>query len=283
MTGRNNMNRTSRLTTIASLTGAICLLAAAPAHAASSDTKQAHQCSTELTAFGGQLQKDGYWLHADGYGYGYPMYGYGGYYGVPPVVATPNHEAPVYSHARPGYEVRTLLASANILAQRGDEQGCESLLGSARSIYTVYASELRSGSVPRPDMSAWRRQEITNAVAVKGADLAFRSDQLVGAAVVNPRGDELGSVDDIVMSPQTGEIAYLVIARGGIFGFDRKYLPVPWEDFKVALGNKLVVLDTVKATMEAAPQVKENQNFQHADFAAESVKVNAYWIAHLAP
>jgi sporulation protein YlmC with PRC-barrel domain len=277
------MKSTFPVTTIASLTGALCLAFATPAPAAPADTKPAQKCAADLTAFDGQLQKGGYWMHGDGFGYGYPMYGYGYYYGVPPVVATPNHEAPVYSHARPGYEVRTLLASADILAQRGDQPGCENLLSSARSIYSVYAAELRSGNVPRPDMSAWRRNEIANAVAVKGAGLAFRSDQLVGTAVVNPHGDELGSVDDIVMSPQTGEIAYLVIARGGIFGIDRKYLPVPWDDFKVAPGNKLLVLDTVKATMEAAPQVKENQNFQHADFAAESVKVNAYWVAHLAP
>jgi sporulation protein YlmC with PRC-barrel domain len=211
------------------------------------------------------------------------MYGYGYYYGTPPLSAASNQGAASYSHARPGYEVRTLLASANILAQRGDQPGCEGLLGSARNIYSVYATELRSGNVPRADMSAWRRQEIASAVTVKGAGVAFRSDQLVGAAVVNANGDELGSVDDIVMSPQTGEIAYLVIARGGIFGFDRKYVPVPWEDFKVAKGNMLLVLDTAKATMEAAPHVKEDQNFQHGDFAAESRKVDAYWLAHLAP
>jgi len=111
--------------------------------------------------------------------------------------------------------------------------------------------------------------------------LVFRSDQLVGAGVVNPQGDDLGSVDDIVMDPQTDRIAFLVIARGGLFGFGKSYVPVPWEDFKAAPGNKLLVLNITKATMNGAPQVKKDQNFQQDGFAAEMQKVNAYWASRL--
>jgi sporulation protein YlmC with PRC-barrel domain len=241
-------------------------------------SKPAQQCISDLKAFDTQLQKDGYWLHGSGYGYGYPMYGYGYGYAMQPA-----SQGMGYSRVRPGYDVRTLLASANILAQRGDEQACERPLSSARDIYSTYSADLRSGKVPRIDVSVWRRQQIGAAVAVTGSDIAFRSEQLVGAGVVNPQNDDLGSVDDIVVSPQTGKTADLVISRGGIFGFGEKYVPVPWGSFKATAGNKLMVLATTKATMDAAPQVKEDQNFQKADFTAESLKVNAYWAAHLAP
>ena len=87
------------------------------------------------------------------------------------------------------------------------------MLNSARGIYTSYAEDLRGGKLPRADLSTWRSQQIASAIAVTGADLAFRSDELVGAGVVNPQGADLGSIDDIVMDPQTGKIDLLRVAR----------------------------------------------------------------------
>lgn len=258
------------------------LMSSAAAQSVSANSAQ--QCVADLKTFDSQLKKDGYWLHGDGYGYGYPVYGYGYSYDMPAGPVTNNGDVTTgYSYARPGYEVRTLLSSANILAQRGDQRACESLLTSAREIYSTYVTEIRSSNMPRVSISAWRQQQIASAVSVKGTDLAFRSDQLVGAGVVNAKGEDLGSVDDIVLSPQTGQIAYLVIGRGGIFGIDKKYVPVPWESFKAAPGSKLLVLSASKALMDTAPQIKRNQNFQKGEFTSEALKVSTYWATHLTP
>jgi len=254
-------------------------------------SKPAEACLSDLRAFDSQMQTGGYWLGASGYGYGYPMggFGYGYGFGYPmgnqPVEAGmgdhPATTAAGYRDARPGYEIRILVASANILARHGQQQACEDVLATTRDIYKVYAADMHGRGTPRADVPGWRKQQIAAALPVTSTNVSFRSDELIGTDVRNAQNEALGSVDDIVMSPKTGKIAYLVIARGGIFGFDEKYVPVPWEDFKVTAHVNLVVLDTAKGAMDAAPQVNYEQFTTSGHFDQESQKVDAYWKTHL--
>jgi sporulation protein YlmC with PRC-barrel domain len=242
-------------------------------------TQPAQQCLTDLGSFDSQMQKDGYWLGETGYGYGYPMTGvYGlGYPRSGGITTT----ATGYQDARPGYDVRTLVVAANILARSGQQQPCEDVLAAARASYKLYVADMHGRKLPMADVPGWRQQQITAARPVTAGNTSFRSDQLIGIDVLNPQNEVLGSVNDLVTSPQTGKIAYLVIARGGVFGIDEKYVPTPWEDFKITPNSTLLVLDTTKSALEAAPQVSDHQFATPGLFDQESQTVNAYWKTHL--
>ena len=126
----------------------------------------------------------------------------------------------------------------------------------------------------------WRQRQITAAVSVKGSNVAFRSDELLGVEVRSPDGVALGSVDDLAVNPETGKLGYLVIARGGFFGFDETRIPIPWDDFKAAPNTSLLVLDTTKSVLDGAPQVSKNAFTVGASADNDSQKVDAYWKAN---
>lgn len=256
------------------LTTAGCATLYAPSIAAtvSPALPPAQQCLTDVGSFNAVMRKDGYWI--DDAGFGYPIYGYGYGYGGR------YSDSAGYGLARPGYEVRTLLATARILAQRGEQAACETVLSATRDAYSTYVSELRKGQIPSVDVPSWRRQQIETAVPVSGDVRAFRSDQLIGASVVNGNDENLGNVEDIIMSPQSGKIAYLVVGHGGFWGIDEQYSPVPWSDFKAATGNNLLVLPVTKAALNASPRVVRDETGANASFAAQSRKVDTYWAAH---
>jgi sporulation protein YlmC with PRC-barrel domain len=117
---------------------------------------------------------------------------------------------------------------------------------------------------PIADVPGWRQQEI--------------AAELLGTEVRSPQDELLGSVEDLVRSPQTGKIAYLVIAPDGNFGIDGKNVPVPLEDFKITPNANLLVLDTSKVALDAAPRVDP---FTTSGIDLQSRTVDTYWKEHL--
>jgi sporulation protein YlmC with PRC-barrel domain len=236
-------------------------------------------CLNDLRAFSGKMQQEGYWLGGSAYGYGYPMgeYGYG--YGYPMGNDRAGHEGG-YHNTRPGYEVRNLMIAANILAQNGQQQACEQVLDTTRTIYQTYATALHRGGSGVAEGQTWQKQQIAAAVPVTDNTTSARLGQLIDSDVRNAQDNALGSVHDLITDPKTGKIAYLIIGRGGLFGIDEKFVPVPWHDFKLTQNVNIVVLDTSKATMGEAPQVTQAQFAAPGQFEVHSREVDTFWKAH---
>ena len=212
---------------------------AAPSSDAST-VKPAETCLTDLQTFNTRMDKAGYWLGGSGYGYGYPAGGWGEGYGYPTMGGYQSDMGDGYQNARPGYDIRTLVSAANILAHQGKEQPCQDVLAATNVIYNQYATAMRDGKSKMVDGSGWRQQQIAAALPIADRTASMRSDELIGTEVRNQKDESLGSVDDLVMSPTTGKIAYLIIARGGLFGIDQKYVPVPWTDIKATPNMNLL-------------------------------------------
>jgi hypothetical protein len=128
------------------------------------------------------------------------------------------------------------------------------------------------------DVPVWRQRQIGAAQPVTSKNTPIRPDELLGAEVRSPRNEALGSAENLVMDPATDKVAYLVIAVDRSFGTYDISVPVPLEDFKITPNADLMVLDTTRSVLEAAPRVNP---FSADGIDLQSKNVNAYWKAHL--
>ena len=243
------------------------------------DAKPAQACLDHLKAFDAQMEKDGYWLGGSGYGYGYPLGGYWfGSAGSDAGMAMGAASAMMrYANARPGYEVRVLLSGADILARHGKQQPCEDVLVQIRASYDEYKTDMQGRDIRVANALGFRKQELSLAQPVASRTTAFRSDELLGSEVRTPGNVALGSIDDIVMGPEGGKIAYLIVARGGVFGIGEHHVPVPWGNFKVTPNLNILVLDTSKGDMDKAPQIKDGRLAPPLPFDQQTAKADTYW------
>lgn len=76
---------------------------------------------------------------------------------------------------------------------------------------------------------------------------------LTGDDIVNPQGESLGDLKDIMLDTSTGKIAYAVLSFGGVFGIGDKLFAVPWSSLRIDGEKKNLVLNVSKERLKDAP------------------------------
>jgi sporulation protein YlmC with PRC-barrel domain len=76
---------------------------------------------------------------------------------------------------------------------------------------------------------------------------------LEGDAVRNSAGEDLGTVDEIMIDIASGQVAYAVLSFGGFLRMGNKLFAVPWSALSVDEDEKCIILDVDKRTLETAP------------------------------
>jgi len=56
--------------------------------------------------------------------------------------------------------------------------------------------------------------------------------RVIGAPVFGVDDERLGKVMDISIDKLSGEVMYVLLAVGGLFGFGGRFHPIPWSHFK---------------------------------------------------
>jgi sporulation protein YlmC with PRC-barrel domain len=66
---------------------------------------------------------------------------------------------------------------------------------------------------------------------------------LEGDAVVNLDGERLGTLKEIMIDIDRGEIGYVVLSRGGVVGIGEKLYAIPWGALTVDTDSEKLILD----------------------------------------
>jgi sporulation protein YlmC with PRC-barrel domain len=84
-------------------------------------------------------------------------------------------------------------------------------------------------------------------------NLILSSSNIVGTDVKNRRGDNLGTIKDVVIDMEAGRVAYLILASGGFLGIGNKYLALPLETIEIDTVDEKIIVDIDKAKLQSAP------------------------------
>jgi sporulation protein YlmC with PRC-barrel domain len=82
---------------------------------------------------------------------------------------------------------------------------------------------------------------------------SLSATSLIGDGVVNPQGQDLGKVEDIMIDINSGKVAYAVLSFGGFLGLGEKLFAIPWQAMTLDTDRKVFILNVEKDTLEKAP------------------------------
>ena len=79
------------------------------------------------------------------------------------------------------------------------------------------------------------------------------ASSLHGDKVVNPSGEHLGEIKDIMLDMESGKIDYFIIEFGGFLGLGVKYFAIPLRLLILDSANQRFIFNQSREVLEKAP------------------------------
>src|SRR5664279_1756894 len=82
----------------------------------------------------------------------------------------------------------------------------------------------------------------------------YRTSKVVGSAVVNEANETVGTIDDLIVTPNE-KVPFAVLSVGGFLGMGTKYVVVPYSALQVRDKN-MVLPGATKDSLKGLPEFK---------------------------
>ena len=76
---------------------------------------------------------------------------------------------------------------------------------------------------------------------------------LIHDKVVNLAGDDIGTIEELMVDVTTGRIAYAVLSFGGFMGIRNKLFALPWSALTVDEARKRFVVNVTREALDKVP------------------------------
>ena len=90
---------------------------------------------------------------------------------------------------------------------------------------------------------------------------------LTGYRVRSPENDDLGTIEEIMIDPRSGRLAFAVLCFGGALGLGDKLFAIPWNLLRLDTDERVLVLVCECERLHGAPAFDQDD---WPDFGDES-------------
>ncbi|MGO9017475.1 MAG: PRC-barrel domain-containing protein [Syntrophobacteraceae bacterium] len=96
---------------------------------------------------------------------------------------------------------------------------------------------------------------------------ADRVTKIIGKAVISQKGEDLGKIEDIVLSKE-GCFDYMILAPGGLLGTGDRLIPIPWKAVTTGAQADTIIVAMDKSQLEKAPNFESKKwpNFSDSEW-----------------
>lgn len=104
-----------------------------------------------------------------------------------------------------------------------------------------------------PSSFAAPPQEMFLAGALGKQPYVQRASAIRGKVVETMEGEAVGEIEDVVFDMARGRIRYVALAYGGLLGFGKTFVAIPWEALTIQPGGETFMLTLDKEKLQNVP------------------------------